>query len=93
MMYFFQNASKSDLNLVRLGPPHSPSAILGFLYVFSRLIKFIKIYVAYISLEKISVSNLMRIALKFKRNVRKKGKLIRHCSLQDLSIYWLNTVQ
>ena len=31
--------------------------------------------------------------LKFKRNVRKKGKLIRHCSLQDLSIYWLNTVQ
>ena len=43
-------------------PTSAPSTTLGFLYIFSKLIKFIKIYVAYISLEKISVSNLMRIA-------------------------------
>ena len=42
----------------------APSTTLGFLYIFSKLIKFIKIYVAYIYVEKNIFSNLLRIAEK-----------------------------
>ena len=44
-------------------PTSAPSTTLGFLYIFSKLIKFIKIYVTYIYVEKNSFSNLLRIAL------------------------------
>ena len=43
-------------------PTSAPSTTLGFLYIFSKLIKFIKIYVTYIYVEKNSFSNLLRIA-------------------------------
>ena len=44
-------------------PTSAPSTTLGFLYIFSKLIKFIKIYVTYIYVEKNSFSNLLRIAV------------------------------